>query len=162
MATSYREILESIVARLKADSGITDLLTARTIGGTSSKANNIFTGDIPDPIVLPCISLRDFGPAPANRELHEDPFGYTFVDVEVSVFGEADDLYAIQAEIDESFEDMPRGTTAMADSSNWTFKDIDTSGEWTHVAIPKTIRLEGSGQNTEQRSKTYSVKASWK
>jgi hypothetical protein len=162
MAASYDQIIAAVVARFKADTSITALLTSRTIGATTNGANNIVTGRLPDKVLMPCVILEDYGPRPAVRTMHENPMQYIVVDVDVKVVGDADALYQIQAEIDESMESANLGATAIADTADWTIKDVESAGAWTPSFIPKECRMDSTVQNPESRSKSFAVYAALK
>ena len=158
MAADYGLILKIIVDALKAQAGITGLLGTSTIGGTASQANSIFYGpQVQRPVVFPCISLRDFGPYAADVAMHDNPMLLCQMMVEVSIFGTSSAIRDIQAEIDAYLEEAE--WSGALDTATWAIKDIDTSGGWTNVVVPKELTADGSTTNLEQRSKTYPVVA---
>lgn len=158
MATSYAGILTAIVTLLKADSGVTALLASRTIGATTSGANNIFygAGDLPLPVLFPCIAVRDLGVFPLYADQHDVPMAAVLVPVEVSCFGQSQDLRGLLSELDEAFEGVHNSNAI--DTADWRFLDVDTSGDWNVIQVPKELTADGS-LILEQRVKVYGIKA---
>ena len=157
MAKDYGLIIEIIVAAMKADSSITNLLVARTIGGVSSKANSIYMEPLTAPILSPCLGLRYFGPWPAQSGMHENPMAFVRMTFDVRVTGLITQCPGIAAEVDEFFELLNLSTSL--DTADWMIKDVDTSNGWTNGPLPKGVQIDGSGQNVEMMSKSFDVLA---
>jgi len=157
-ANDYGGVLSIVVTGLKARTALTTLLATRNIAGTSSKANSIFYAThAPLPPLFPCIAMRDFGPFAADPTKHELPMLLCRVAVELSIFGRSQDIRAIQSEIDLYLESAEY--SGALDTASWAIKDIDTSGGWVNVQVPKELTADGSTTNLEQRAKTFDVVA---
>jgi hypothetical protein len=78
--------------------------------------------------------------------------------VQISVWGRSQDLRPIATEIDTLLEPATRG--GAMDTSQWQFNDIDTSGLWRAVPVPREM-LAGSVP-IEGRAKNFVVRAASK
>jgi hypothetical protein len=159
MSADYGGIVAAIVTLLKSDAVLTGtsglLASYGPSGGAASRANSVFYPEPPSDRVFPCVTLRDVNIAPGLPRQHDMPMALVKMTLQISVWGKSQDLRPIATEIDTLLEPAPRG--GAMNTSQWQFNDIDTSGPWRAVPVPKEM-LAGSVA-LEGRTKNYIVLA---
>lgn len=143
----YSKLQEKLIARLKADAA----LVAALAGGS---ATAITYGKPHVPRVFPCLTVRDIMVSPSQVQ-HELPMASSLLTCQIDLWGESQNVRAIQSLVDDALENgMVNG--AMDVASFWKVLDVDTHGPWRTVEIPEEI----SGSiPLEQRSKDYVIHA---
>jgi hypothetical protein len=159
MSADYGGIIAAIITLLKSDAVLTGtsglLASYGPAGGTASRANSIFYPQPPSDRVFPCVTLRDTNIGPALPKQHDLPMALVKMTVEISVWGRSQDLRPIATEIDSLLEPATRG--GAMDTSQWQFNDIDTSGAWRVLPVPKEVL--GGSVPIEGRAKSFVVRA---
>jgi hypothetical protein len=162
MPADYGGIVAAIVTLLKSDAtlaGTSGLLASYgPAGGAASRSNSIFYPEPPSDRVFPCVTLRDIVIAPGLPRQHDLPMALVKMTVQISVWGRSQDLRPIATEIDTLLEPATRG--GVMDTTQWQFNDIDTSGPWRAVPVPREM-LAGSVP-IEGRAKNFVVRAASK
>ena len=159
MAADYGGIIAGVYSALAGASSVTSLLASYTPdGGTASQANSIFVGNPPKDRAFPCITLLDLSVGPALRRLHEAPYKYAAMQVQIDVWCVSEDGRPITWAIDKLLEyAFQQGAM---DTTDWLFKDIDTSDAWRKISVPSEY-VSGS-EGIFQHSKTFQVLAASK
>jgi hypothetical protein len=159
MPADYGGIVAALVTLLKSDAVLTAanglLASYGPSGGAASRANSIFYPEPPSDRVFPCLTLRDTNIAPGLPRQHDMPMALVKMTLAISVWGRSQDLRPIETEIDSLLEPATRG--GAMDTSQWQFNDIDTSGPWRVVPVPREM-LAGSVP-IEGRVKSFVVLA---
>jgi hypothetical protein len=159
MNADYGSIVAAIVTLLKSDALLTGasglLADYGPSGGAASRANSIFYPEPPSDRVFPCVTLRDTNIAPGLPRQHDMPMALVKMTLAVTVWGRSQDLRPIETEIDSLLEPATRG--GAMDTSQWQFNDIDTSGAWRALPMPK--EMMGGSVPIEGRVKSFVVLA---
>jgi hypothetical protein len=141
MPTDYGGILAALATLLKSDTvltGVSGLLANYgPSGGAANRANSIFYPEPPSDRVFPCITFRDINIAPGLPRQHDLPMALVKLTVQIGLWGRSQDLRPIASEIDALLE--PATRAGAMDTSQWQFNDIDTSGPWRSVPVPKEM-----------------------
>ena len=157
--SDYGNILAALATLLKSDATLTGasglLASYAPGGGTASRANSIFYPEPPSDRVFPCVTLRDMNIAPGLPRQHDLPMALVKMTVQISIWGRSQDLRPIATEIDSLVEGATWG--GAMDTAQWQFNDIDTSGAWRTVPVPREM-LAGSVA-IEGRVKSFVVQA---
>lgn len=158
-AKDYGGILAAILSALQGDAALISQLAAfAPAGGSPSQANSIFSGEPPKSREFPCVTLWDITVGPALKRQHDAPTLYAAMLLQIDVWGASDVVRPIGWEIDNLLEPAARG--GALDTSEWQFNDIDTSGDWRMIRVPKEF-LDGS-EAVWQFSKVFRIRAASK
>lgn len=158
-AQDYGGIMAAVLGVLQADASLTSQLAPfAPPGAAPSQAYSIFSGEPPKARAFPCVTLWDITVGPALKRQHDAPTKYAAMMLQIDVWGASELVRPIGWEIDSLLEVVARG--GAMDTTDWQFDDIDSSGEWRMIRVPKEF-LEGA-EAVWQYSKVFRVRAASK
>ena len=159
MNPDYGGIIAAVAGLLKADATLTGtsglLAGYGPSGSTPSRANSVFYPEPPADRVFPCVTLWDIATGAGLPRKHDTPMALVRMSLQISVWGTSQLLRPICTEIDSLLETAYRG--GVMDTAQWQFNDIDTSGPWHTIAVPR--EMIGGSVPIEQRAKVFVVVA---